>query len=117
MDTELFWKRVRDLLKAHKISLADFAKRLNIPLSTFYSWLQYKRSVEVGTAYCIASSLGVSVEYLVTGKSRKSTELRMGQIKERKSAAVTIKKLFVELQKEMEILISSSPSKQSMKIR
>jgi len=104
MNTELFWKRVKDLIRAHKISQTNFAKRLNIPLSTFYSWVQYKRSVEVGTAYFIASALGVSLEYLVTGKDKRNIEIHMKQTAQRKIATTNMKKLFGELQKEMEKL-------------
>ena len=102
MDINNFWKRVKDLLKAHKISLAKFAEYVNIPESTFYSWLHFSRSPEVITAYNIANALGVSVEYLITGEDRKSEKIRMQQTEARKTATVKIKKLLGEIQEEME---------------
>ena len=71
MNIEEFWIRVRAQIKAHKINIKQFAEYIGIPVSTFYSWLRYGRSVEVGTAYDIATALGVSVEYLVTGEEKK----------------------------------------------
>ena len=68
MNVASFWKRVNDGIKTRKLTRKEFAQSLNVPYSTFKSWLYYERSVEVGTAYEIASALGVSVEYLVTGR-------------------------------------------------
>ena len=104
MDTELFWIRVKNLMKAHKINQTNFAKHLDIPVSTFYSWLQYNRSVEVGTAYSMAAALGVSVEYLVTGEDGKSAEIRLKQTEERKTASARIRKLVGIIQEETEKL-------------
>ena len=104
METELFWIRVKNLLKVHKISQGNFAKHLDIPVSTFYSWVQYNRSVEVGTAYSMAAALGVSMEYLVTGEDGKSAEIRMKQTEERKTASAKIKKLVGVIQIETEKL-------------
>jgi hypothetical protein len=51
--------------------------------------------------YNIATALGVSVEFLVTGKDGKNTAIRMEQTKMRKTSAAKIKKLVGELQNEM----------------
>ena len=53
------------------------------------------------TAYNIATALGVSVEYLVTGIDGKSEELRMKQTVERKTAEDEVKKLVGKLQEEV----------------
>jgi len=67
-----FWKRVTDEIKANKTNRKKFAESVNIPYNTFKSWLYYKRSVEVGTAHEIATALGVSLEYLITGIEEKT---------------------------------------------
>ena len=72
MNVTKFWKRVTDKIKTRKLSRKKFAENINIPYNTFKSWLHYKRSVEVGTAYDIAKALGVSLEYLITGRDDKS---------------------------------------------
>ena len=71
MDVKDFWERVSNEIKALKLSRRKFAESINIPYNTFKSWLYYDRSVEVGTAYEIASALGVSLEYLITGSGVK----------------------------------------------
>jgi transcriptional regulator with XRE-family HTH domain len=101
MDYNAYWNRVRKLIKAHNISVEEFAKYIHIPRSTFYAWLRHERSPEIGSVYNIATALGVSVEFLVTGEDEKSAAMRMEQTKTRKTAAVKIKKLVGELQNEM----------------
>ena len=101
MDVMKFWKRVCDEIKAHKMSRKKFAEYVNVPYSTFKSWLYYQRSVEVGTAYAIATALGVSLEYLITGTDGKSEKLRMKQIEDRKTAGAAMKELIGKMQQEM----------------
>ena len=104
MNVDDFWGRVEHQIKAHKISRKEFAEYINVPYSTFKSWLYYKRSTEVGTAYDIATALGVSVEYLVTGAEGKNEKERLKQTETRKSAGAEIKKLIGKLQEETEKL-------------
>jgi len=101
MNIEEFWKRIRSQMKAHKISQRKFAEYINVPYSTFNSWLYYKRSIEVGTAYNIASALGVTVEYLVTGREGKNEEEHLKQTEIRKTAGAEMKKLLGKLQEEV----------------
>ena len=72
MDVRKFWIRVNDEIKARKISRKRFAELTGIPYNTFKSWLYYKRSVDVGTAFDIARALGVSLDYLITGHEAES---------------------------------------------
>lgn len=88
-------------MKAHKITLKQFAEYINIPYSTFKSWIYCPRSPEIGTAYDIATALGVSIEYLVTGAEGKSAEERARQVEVWKSAESEIKKLVAKMQEEM----------------
>ena len=104
MDINAYWERVKVLIKAHKITVGKFAEYIDIPRSTLYSWIQFGFSPEVGTAYNIATALGVSVEYLVTGEDGKSLKVRLEQTETRKTAGDKIKKLVGELQEETEKL-------------
>jgi len=101
MDIENFWERVRDQIKAHKINLRIFAEYIGIPVSTLYGWIHHNRSVEVITAYNIATALGVSLEYLLTGADGKSTEERMKQTEIRKNTEARMKKLVGKLHEEV----------------
>ena len=101
MDTENFWKRVKDQAKAHKISLEKFAEYINVPKSTFFRWKKNNLVPDVVTSYNIATALGVSLEYLLTGKKQKGEEERMAQIKARKNTEARVKKLVEKLQEEV----------------
>ena len=101
METFNFWKRVKALLKIHKISQAKFAEYINIPVSTFYSWIRHSRSPEIMTAYNIAMALGVPLEYLITGEDGKGVKIHLEQTETRKSATTRMIKLFGELQEEI----------------
>jgi len=72
MDVEGFWKRIKLRLNAQKISQKKFSEYINVPYGTFNNWLYYRRSIDVVTAYRIATALGVTVEYLVTGNENKT---------------------------------------------
>ena len=100
MNIDDFWMRIKAQIKAHRITQGQFAEYIDVPKSTFYSWLKYRRSVEVATAYNIATALGVSLEYLVTGHEGKSAEERMKEIELRKNAGAEIKKLIKKLEEE-----------------
>jgi len=56
---------------------------------------------DLGTAYNMATALGVSLEYLVTGQDRKGEEDRMKQVAERKNTETQVKKLVMQLNDEV----------------
>ena len=96
-----FWERVKNLIKSHKITQEKFVDYIGIPRSTFYDWLRLEMVPDVITAYNIATALGVSLEYLLTGVDRKSEEERMRQTEERKTTEAQVKKLVGKLQEEI----------------
>ena len=98
---ERFWKRVRAEIKAHKMTQKKFAEYICVPRSTFYSWQKFCIIPDVVTAYNIATALGVSLEFLVTGESGRSERLRMEQTETRKSTEDEVKKLVIKLQEEV----------------
>ena len=101
MSIEKFWGRVKDEVKAHKISQEKFAEYLGVPRSTFNRWQKYNMAPDVFTAYNIATALGVSLEYLITGEDRKSERLRMEQTEARKITEAQVKKLVEKLNEEV----------------
>ena len=69
-----FWKRIKILLKDKNISQQNLAASLDIPSDTFSKWIQKDRLPDAEQTYKIATALGVSVEYLITGKMPDNKE-------------------------------------------
>jgi len=68
MGNELFWEQVKRICKKSKITQKDLAQFCGVPLSTFKGWIQKNYFPTVIDGYIMADKLGVSVEFLVTGK-------------------------------------------------
>ena len=101
MVMQKFWSRVRNQIRAHKISQEKFAQYIGVPRSTFFRWQKELISPDVATVYTIATALGVSMEYLLTGEDKKSERIRMEQTEARKTTEAQVRKLVVELQDEV----------------
>ena len=67
-----FWERVKALIKTQKSSQEKLAARIGLSYGTLKHWICYGLLPDIINALKIAEVLGVSVEYLVWGKSRKS---------------------------------------------
>jgi len=102
VNNKLFWRRADSLVKIRKISLEKFAAHIHVPRSTFFRWRQLGLIPDVITAYDIATALGTSVEFLITGEDRKNERLRMEQTQLRKANEVRIKELVGRLQEKVE---------------
>ena len=68
MVKDFFWEQVKRLGREKKITQEALAKTCNVPLSTFKGWIKKNYFPTVIGGYMIAEKLGVTVEYLVTGK-------------------------------------------------
>lgn len=68
MDANTFWSNVKPLIKSKKITQQVLADDIGISFNTLQSWITKDRLPDVVSAFKIAQALGVSVEYLVTGK-------------------------------------------------
>ena len=90
MDANAFWKRVKVLIKAHNVSQEKFAAHIGMPLSTLKGWMFHNRVPDVGSAYGIAASLGVTLDYLVFGKENDSYEEEKKRRSEVKEAAARL---------------------------
>jgi len=87
MNEQKFWIRVRELIKTHNMNQEQFAAYIKVPVSTFQGWIYYKRIPDAITAFEMATALGVSVEYLVSGKDMDNTEIRLKELTARKAAS------------------------------
>jgi len=67
MDTKVFWKRVKTLLKEKNIIQAEAAKACELSLYTLRGWMTKGISPPLCDAVRIARLLGVSLEYLISG--------------------------------------------------
>ena len=63
-----FWDRVKYLLKKKKITQSMAAISCGVKLRTFQSWIQRDYYPSVLGGHSLARLLGVTVEFLVTGK-------------------------------------------------
>ena len=81
-----FWVRTKKLIKAVGMNQAKFAAFIDVPLGTFQGWIHHDRLPEAETAYYIATALGVSVEFLVSGKDKENTKTRLKELAARKAA-------------------------------
>ena len=103
MDGKTFWGRAKPLIKAHHMTYKQFAEYLGISLNTFYGWIKYERIPHISTAYAIAVSLGVTLNYLLGEKERDITRARLKELEARRQAAEAIK-LAKKMIKEMKKL-------------
>jgi transcriptional regulator with XRE-family HTH domain len=66
---ETFWGRVKQLIKKNGMTQKDAAKSFGLPYNTVRGWM-YKDIIPTAIDACkIAQALGVTVEYLVSGKN------------------------------------------------
>jgi SOS-response transcriptional repressor LexA len=65
---ESYWDRVKSLLKKRKMSQETLAERINVSKFTLYSWIRNNTYPSVDAAVKMALTLGVSVEFLVSGE-------------------------------------------------
>ena len=72
MDAKNFWIRVKRLLKDNKTSQKALAEYLGIPLRTVVNWIYRGIFPLITEGYLMSKYFGVSVEYLLTGKEKKS---------------------------------------------
>ena len=64
-----FWIRVKDKIKAANLTQDSVAAAIEERSDNFSRWIQRDRLPDAEQTYKIASILGVSVEYLVTGET------------------------------------------------
>ncbi len=68
-----FWKRVRSLL-TQDLNQAWLCREIGVSTGTFSNWIARDSEPKASKAQAIAEALGVSVEFLITGKDSYLTE-------------------------------------------
>ena len=94
-----FWRRAKKQIKAHKITQKDFSAYVGVNFGTFKNWIYYGLIPDARSAYIIATALGVTVEYLVTGLDGKAMRSREKDALKRKTAAAKIRKMALQIEK------------------
>lgn len=61
-------KRICVLMAERELSVSDLCEAVGIPLTTFYTWRKRDRVPNAEYLPGIAEHLGVTVDYLLTGK-------------------------------------------------
>jgi transcriptional regulator with XRE-family HTH domain len=94
-EIDVFWNRVKRLLKMRNATQAQLADVCGFFLSTFQGWMYKGLYPSVLDLYSIAKALGVSMEFLLTGKD----EQRKGTLKQVKTDDSLLEKAREEVQK------------------
>ena len=69
MNIKAFWNRVKLQIKSRTVTQADAAKACGVLPDTFRRWMSMGRVPPLNNSYMLARYLGVSLEYLITGRS------------------------------------------------
>ena len=70
MNIDAFWKRVKRCLKEKVVTQNTAAKAIGMPPETFRGWMSKGRIPPLSYAYRLSKFLGVSLEFLITGKEQ-----------------------------------------------
>ena len=68
MNAKTFWNRIKALIKEKKITQETVAKACKIHINTWRGWGSKNIVPGLFDCYRIAKYLGVSVDYLISGK-------------------------------------------------
>ena len=74
MNIDTFWKRVKLLIKKQKTTQIMVARVCGFPLNTFRGWMSKGIMPPLDDAYRLAEHLGVSLEYLINGRTPERAE-------------------------------------------
>lgn len=74
MDTQIFWARVKTLIKEQGFTQESLAERCNIPPRTLIGWINKQRLPDAESSVLISAALHTTVEYLVTGNQALEKE-------------------------------------------
>ena len=75
------------------MSQMQYADFMGFRYHTLRNWIYYERVPTLQDSYDIAYSLGVSLEYLLSGKDRDLADIRKRELELRKTAGKLLKKV------------------------
>ena len=73
MNRDAFWKRIKTLIKEKGVTQETAAKACRLSPNTLRKWMSRRMIPPLSYAYYLSSFLGVSLEYLITGKEKNET--------------------------------------------
>lgn len=92
MNADIFWSNVKPLIKACGLTQSKLAEACCIPFGTLQGWIAKSVLPDVFSAFKIAQTLGVSVEFIVTGEESRPDIRELQELKTKYEALVmTIK--------------------------
>jgi transcriptional regulator with XRE-family HTH domain len=75
-----FWDRLRDLLRIHKLSLADLTKELNLTPSYLSVSMNRGSSPKMDFVYAVSKRFGVTLNWLVTGEDPEAIDYKYAPV-------------------------------------
>lgn len=81
MDADIFWSRVKPLIKNTGLTQISLAEQCGIPPKTLQGWIAKSVLPSVVDGYKIACTLNTSVEYLVTGIDSNPAATELAELK------------------------------------
>ena len=96
-ENKLFWDRVKELLKARKVSQRELAIHIGISLRTLEGWIYNNRLPDAVNLCKIARSLGITMENLLHGKEDNALKRYIAESTARKEATKAMDKLIFQL--------------------
>ena len=75
MDGSFFWDMVALEVERQKTSFEWLYRKTRVSKGTFSSWRSRKMYPRVDVAFSIAEALGVSVDYLLTGREKQAVNI------------------------------------------
>lgn len=81
-NAELFWQRVKELIKSQNTTQEWIAKNADVSFSNLKQQIFHKRMPIANEAVAIAKTLHTTVEHLVTGEQDDS-EARLNELKKK----------------------------------
>jgi len=78
MNINAFWNRVKQCLKDKAVTQNAAAKIIGIPSDTFRGWMSKGRIPPLSYAFKLSNFLGVSLEFLITGKEHGRSDWKAG---------------------------------------
>ena len=70
MTNYIFWGRVKSLIRKNKTTQTEAATACHVSPRTFQNWIRRGLYPTIIDGYFLANFLGVSVDYLVTGREK-----------------------------------------------
>ena len=77
-----FWNRVKYLCRVNRITKKDFAARCGVTEQNLTSQANIGRTPKITQTMLMAETLGVSIDYLITGKDSTQIQTENERLKE-----------------------------------